>query len=58
MLYKTEVFVRVIVLLYPQTSQLRLSTIIVGYQVKNSKRTNRTKELGIIITWSLVWIFS
>ena len=56
MLYKTEVFVRVIVLLYPQT--LLLSTIIVGYQVKNSKRTNRTKELGIIITWSLVWIFS
>ena len=58
MLYKAEVFVRVIVLLYPQTSQLLLSTIIVGYQVKNSKRTNRTKELGIIITWSLVLIFS
>ena len=30
MLYKTEVFVRVIVLLYPQTSQLLLSTISVG----------------------------
>ena len=58
MLCKTEVFVRVIVLLYPQTSQLLLSRIIAGYRGKNSKRTNRTKELGIIITWSLVWIFS
>ena len=38
---------QVIDLLYPQPSQLLLSRIIAGYQVKNSKRTSRTRELEI-----------
>ena len=55
MFYKTKVFVRVIVLLYPKPSQFLLSRIIAGYKVKMSKRTSRTKELGIIMrAWSLV----
>ena len=59
MLYKTKMFVRVIVLLYPKPSQLHLFGIIAGYKVKMSKRTSRNKELGIIMRiWSLVWISS
>ena len=50
MLFKTKVLfliVQVIDLLYPHPSQLLLSRIIAGYQVKNSKRTSRTRELEI-----------
>ena len=55
MLYKTKVFVRVIILLYPKPSQLLLSGLLqVTKKVKMSKRTSRTKEFGIIMR---IWSF-
>ena len=54
MLYKTKVFVRVIVLLYPKPSQPLLSGIIAGYKVKIQSAQAALKNLEYLCV-SGVW---